>query len=68
MWHISLRDSTCCAAGEIELHQRLKPSGSLSSGFSRTTSGTQTYSNGTSISTQTLDSIGHDFDDMDVQL
>lgn len=54
--------------GEMELHQRLKPSGSLSSGISRSTSATQTYSNGTSISTQTLDSVGKDFDDMDVQL
>ena len=56
-------------SAEMELHQRLKPSGSLSSGFSRSTSATQTHtSNGTSISTQTLDSVGRDFDDMDVQL
>lgn len=53
----------------MELQQRLHPAGgSLSSGFSRSTSATQTCSNGTSISTQTLDSIGQDFDDMDVQL
>lgn len=52
----------------MELHQRLKPSGSISSGFSRSTTATQTHSGGTSISTQTLDSVGDDFDDMDVQL
>ncbi|XP_067659268.1 metabotropic glutamate receptor 8-like [Haliotis asinina] len=53
---------------EVEMTQRLKSSGSFSSAFSRSTSATQTYSNGNSISTQTLDSMEQVFDDEDVQL
>lgn len=53
---------------DMEMTQRLKPSSSFSSGLSRSTSATQTCSNGTSISTQTLDSIGRELDPGDVQL
>lgn len=49
--------------------RHLRSSGSFSSGYSRSTNATQTYSNGHSISTQTLDSVGDpQFDDDDVEL
>ncbi|XP_060068565.1 metabotropic glutamate receptor 6-like [Ylistrum balloti] len=52
----------------MELTHRLRPSGSFSSAFSRSTSATQTFTNGNSISTQTLDMIGKTHEDRDVQL
>ncbi|CAH1776113.1 unnamed protein product [Owenia fusiformis] len=68
-------DSGTQSDAEMEMCERLKTSCSISSGLStKSTCGTQTLSNGTgtTISTQTLNSIGLqfacEFDDMDVQL
>nr|KAI8737448.1 metabotropic glutamate receptor 4-like [Biomphalaria glabrata] len=53
----------------FEMTRTLRSSGSFSSGYSRSTNATQTYSNGHSISTQTLDSVGDPrFGDDDVEL
>lgn len=54
---------------DYEMTSQLRSFGSMSSGLSRSTNATQTYSNGHSISTQTLDSLGEPgFDDDDVEL
>lgn len=53
-------------SADMEMTQRMYPSGSFSSAYS--TSATQTHSNGNSVSTQTLDSVEREFDDDDVEL
>ena len=52
-------------SGEMELNSRQRSRGSVSSVFSRSTSATQTSAGFSSVSTQTLDSVGrYDLEDV----
>eukprot|EP00106_Octopus_bimaculoides_P023794 XP_014791236.1 PREDICTED: metabotropic glutamate receptor 4-like isoform X2 [Octopus bimaculoides] len=65
----AIRVDSGTQSDEVEMTQRLKRSSSFSSLYSRSTNATQTQSfNGHSVSTQTLDSLGNEFDDHDVEL
>uniref|UniRef100_A0A8W8JRJ7 G-protein coupled receptors family 3 profile domain-containing protein n=1 Tax=Magallana gigas TaxID=29159 RepID=A0A8W8JRJ7_MAGGI len=56
--------STQSDYGDLEMVHRLRPSASFSSSISRSTCATQTLTNGTSTSTQTLDLISKGADDV----